>query len=478
MPVLNTADALYLGDRAADAVYLGDALVWSSAPPAWDPADIPGCVLGLDATDVPSGVVTTWPDRSPMANHLAPYMGTPTAYGEYVTASTNNVLTTQRNLGIVGNAPSHLLMRVRSRALDGAFMGWGEAAGSALFDLWYYLSAGSLIWHGHGGNNDTVAGAPAFAPDVWHVVEVTYENGRIQVGVDELTPAVKTGLALNIAANPLLLGRGRYSPGGDFDLSGLFIYDRVLTDTERSQVIDYLTGGSGAGWTPASIPGLGLWLEADAITAVNDGGQITAWPDQGPKHYAVTSAPSGPSWMQAAVGGKPSLLFNSTQRLLIQGWGNELSGKSEYTLFHIVSSLNIGNWPIVLTAPTYSTWQFLTEFDITNDFYWGQINGSYGLYDTNTASGAVHLLTCSISPATGANFYQDGVWTAKVGGVGITGTAVPPLGGDVYLGQYYDGSLGLHGHIPALLWYDRFLIDSERQQIETYLMTKYGIGAP
>jgi hypothetical protein len=47
MPVLNTADAVYLGNTAADAVYLGDTLVWLPAV-AWSPTDIPGLLAWID----------------------------------------------------------------------------------------------------------------------------------------------------------------------------------------------------------------------------------------------------------------------------------------------------------------------------------------------------------------------------------------------------------------------------------------------
>jgi hypothetical protein len=223
---------------------------------------------------------------------------------------------------------------------------------------------------------------------------------------------------------------------------------------------------------PSTITGLGLWLEADAITDATSGGQIGTWPEKSANHYPVTPYYTAPVWQQAGVNGHPTVRFTGPSRMLIQGWGNALSNKSEFTLFHVVSSENMGNWPIVLTAPTYSAWLFLTEFDLTTDFYWGQ-NTYYDLYDTNLVSGQSYLLTCSLG-ASGAKFYKDGVQQSKVPPNNIW-PATPPLGGDVFLGQYYDTALGLIGNVSAILWYDRFLIDSERVQIETYLKSKYGI---
>lgn len=226
-------------------------------------------------------------------------------------------------------------------------------------------------------------------------------------------------------------------------------------------------------WTPAAITGLGLWLEADQITGVVDGGQITTWPDRGPRHYDVAPSPGAPAWRRSAMSGRPAVAFDTTHRLLIRGWGNELSGKSEYTLFHAISAQMTG-YPIVLTAPTYSLWQFLTEYDSSRDFYWGHPNGTYNLFDANIVPGQNYVLSMAHSLSS-SKFYRDGTQLAAVGGSGISQT-IPNVGGDVYVGQYYDGSLGLVGNIGAILWYDRFLIDSERVQVENYLKSKYGIA--
>ena len=51
MPILNDADALYLGDQAVDAVYAGTTLVWSALDP-----DTPAYLTatGLDASFAPA----------------------------------------------------------------------------------------------------------------------------------------------------------------------------------------------------------------------------------------------------------------------------------------------------------------------------------------------------------------------------------------------------------------------------------------
>ena len=64
MPLLNTADAVYLGATPADAVYLGAEKVW---PSGFDPAALAGLTIWLDASQfglADGAYVDSWPDLS------------------------------------------------------------------------------------------------------------------------------------------------------------------------------------------------------------------------------------------------------------------------------------------------------------------------------------------------------------------------------------------------------------------------------
>jgi hypothetical protein len=216
-----------------------DYWIYTTAP--FTPTSLSGSVLALDASDVLAGPVTSWLDRSPQANHLVLSSGgAPVASSGYVTCTSSSVLQTSGNVNVTGAAPRHLFMKIRSRWVNGAFMGYGVSGNANLFDLWYYTGAGSLIWHGYGGGNDTVSGAPAMSPDVWHLVELSYDGSVMRMYMDEGAPQV-TGLgSLLTVASPFLFGIGHYSPAGDFDMKAFYFYDRVLPDAERTQVLDYL----------------------------------------------------------------------------------------------------------------------------------------------------------------------------------------------------------------------------------------------
>ena len=78
MTLLNTADAIYIGDRAADRVYLGANLVWEPAGGAWTPAEISIGMFGWwDASESSTlhflgANLNQWDDKSGHGWHLKP----------------------------------------------------------------------------------------------------------------------------------------------------------------------------------------------------------------------------------------------------------------------------------------------------------------------------------------------------------------------------------------------------------------------
>jgi hypothetical protein len=64
MPLLNTADAVYLGGQAVDAVYLGADKVWEQVG-GFSPADLAGLTIWLDASQLglaDGAGVSPWPN--------------------------------------------------------------------------------------------------------------------------------------------------------------------------------------------------------------------------------------------------------------------------------------------------------------------------------------------------------------------------------------------------------------------------------
>ena len=163
---------------------------------------------------------------------------------------------------------------------------------------------------------------------------------------------------------------------------------------------------------------------------------------------------------------------------MVAGWGSALSGKTDYTLFQVITEEVYGSFPVITSSPpSGGLWEWITEWDTEPGIYWGHGNACYRMFSAALVPGQPYLLTYCTGLGTGPHFYLNGVeltvW--RPGPSGDIQVAVPPLPPDVTLGCYYDGSLGLTGQIGAMLWYDRYLVDADRVQIEAHLMTKYGL---
>jgi hypothetical protein len=89
-------------------------------------------------------------------------------------------------------------------------------------------------------------------------------------------------------------------------------------DSGASQGVDVGTDvGVVPAWTPASLPGLALWLDGTVGVSVGAGGTLT-WLDQSGKGNSAVSV-GQPTLVPAGIGGKPAVHFDgATTYLVIQ----------------------------------------------------------------------------------------------------------------------------------------------------------------
>jgi hypothetical protein len=463
MPTQSAIKDIRLGDVQAKAAYAAGVQVWPSQS-QWSPAAVPGCVLAFEASDVPPGPVTRWPDRSPAGNDLVPQFGSAIASGDFVTCSTANVLTTARPTGVAGNRTRHVFAIFRPRP-EAAFAGYGDLAGGALFDLWHY--GNTLIWHGHGGGFDTVAGAPTYASDEWHLVEVTWDGTTLSVYVDDQSPGQARLGGLSTADTTWWFGQGRYSGGGDFDMRSFHFYDRLLTGPERTQVRDYLAGLIAPPlFDPASIPGLFAWLDAAALTGYADGGEVYSWPDSsGRGWHAVREGTPPVIYQQSGIGGLPALRFGQqgvTQMVVGQGYG-----LADRTIFQVVQVIN---------PPRGGYHTTEVQGDPPHLQVYGPAGGTVQVYafpgvDSGVpwkpGQGQLIAVWCSTAEAA------EGI---SVDGQQVTsGWSVGSGSSPVTVGGWQLGSYGLNGLIGETLIYNRCLTISERDDVLAYLRTKWSL---
>lgn len=243
--------------------------------------------------------------------------------------------------------------------------------------------------------------------------------------------------------------------------------------------------GSTAVWSSMPIPatGMGLWLKADNVPNAVNGQSISKWPDSGPHgfHADANAAGTGPTYHTEARNGLPAVTFGGPY-MDSRGAGTWLSGRSEWSLVAALGNTSFTNYPIMVAAPTSTVWQWIIEFDVTGNgssgtTYLGVGNGYYRNMLAGLQPGWISM---SVSKAIGVapRLWISGTEITGVNYLGPSGDAletVPDVGADIRIGAYFNGNYPLQADLGEIVMYDHALTDADRQQVESYLRTKWGL---
>lgn len=248
------------------------------------------------------------------------------------------------------------------------------------------------------------------------------------------------------------------------------------TATPATAAAAAATGATSTPWTPDLLAGLRVWLKADTISGLADGDPVDAWPDSsGSGHDGAQSSPHQPIYRTNISGGLPAVEFGGAQDIDIAGFGDILSGDDTYTLAilnHPTGSF--GNYPIMLTWPTNTIWQWIVEYDTSSGVYWGHTNGSFRLYTTATGIDTWPILALTKTVAADGTFRQSGTDITAYSTNGSGMVATPTMTGPVRMGGYYDHTFSFTGHIAEVIYYSKVLSPTDLAKVEGYLAWKWG----
>jgi len=212
-------------------------------------------------------------------------------------------------------------------------------------------------------------------------------------------------------------------------------------------------------FSPADLTGLSLWLKADAGITLS-GSDVTAWADQSGNGNNGTATDT------------PTL--------------TTVSGK---TFVDFAGGYFTGN---ELIASPYATIMCVARFSLTRDieimfqqwggadnlaFYRGfDLDSGYRIYNGENLSSSsltnnnqTYLFGVTVDNDTGTLYLN-----ATQDGSGYCGEITPA--GNYFLGRWADGQLTTTElQMAEIVVYNRVLTNTERQQVEAYLNTKYAI---
>lgn len=255
MPLLNTADAVYVGANPATRVYLGSALVWEAAP-AGPPATVPGLLRWLVADDIlqaDNTAVASWRDRvsgaaTQATSGLQPTLQTGEVNGHAVVRfdGVDDWMTTP------STALNSDLTVISVCKFTTATSGRGpvglDGAGGRVFIMRYDIPGGvnNAAFISYNSTSGTVFdNQTPYTPTNWNVITGARSANTAQVFVNGTSSAATTGTAGLVGrSGSFVIAVGRadtfntsYLPG---DIAEILVYDHALTSGERATVHSYV----------------------------------------------------------------------------------------------------------------------------------------------------------------------------------------------------------------------------------------------
>jgi hypothetical protein len=235
---------------------------------------------------------------------------------------------------------------------------------------------------------------------------------------------------------------------------------------------------------PAQVPGLLIWLKADALV-LNDADPVSTWTDSsGYGRDATGTTTTRPLYKAAPTGfnGKPAILFDGTDDILAFA-SLDLSLRKAVTVIVVCAKAGADSSQQVL-------YEFSTNYSLVSDSFilYRDTDGSAvasikGNATTNTVNSIAHIGT-SASIVTARFDTRQERDEATLAVDGHPGQYITTFGGNntnvfgtqtSFLGCRSGGTLPFNGSIAEVLIYGRNLTARERKAVEDVLATKYAI---
>lgn len=278
---------------------------------------------------------------------------------------------------------------------------------------------------------------------------------------------------------------------GQIAYDGSYLYLATATDTWKRAALTTWTN-----FTPASVSGLQLWLDASASDTLYDatsGGSLVAadgavarWEDKSSngRHFTQSSSGSRPLRKTSQQNGKDTLLFDGTNDVLLgPDFGDYLQSGQAATVFMVMKASSTGRrHELINKQNVLAGWRFLIESDNKATLFCDSdaSNRTTVAASTATTVSGYTLLAWRASGGSltsSASMFRNGasISTATTGSV----ASVPDTSEVMAIGAAYANNTifdSLNGNIGEVIIYNAALSDTDRAAVESYLMTKWGIS--
>ena len=457
--------------------------------PRFSPDTLPGLRLWLDAADATTVTlsgsnVTQWRDKSGNLRHGTPVNGltySTASNGVVFTRASSQYLTLPDNTFPIGSSSFSIFFVFTPAATAyEIIMITAGARGGNLFGIRSGNAGTGTLQTFWSGNNDLQT-SNLWAVKQRNIGAFLYQAGGVRSlwingvqGVSD-TPGAQTVITTN---NRI----GTLEPGAFNTFDGQFhevlVFESSLSVTERQQVEAYLAQKWDPVPSPLSIPGCVFWLDAGdrSTLTLSASNTVTAWTEKSGANRTVTTNSAG-VYSATAMNGRPGVQFSAGSAMTsstASTLGNNL------TAFVVFTATSPG--PVSLNVPLF--------VGSSANGYWLTYRGDFQIYAARQEGGAqagnsyyrdinIPIIMAGVASATLSQqtaflngYSTDVVNSAPLSNVGATTIYIP--GGEPYWGGPANGMF--NGVISEVLLFSNALTTTQRQTIEGYLSSKWGIS--
>lgn len=480
----------------------------------FQPVDISGCQLWLDAADSSSitlsgSNVTAWVDKSGNGNNTT-IRGIPTlatVSGNKYINLTSGSAGFNGSISITGNTVSTFaVIIIPANATNAArIVSLGNTADldyNSISRVILYLPFSADIRTYRNGIIATISNTASTT--IPRIVAAVYDNTNGYVYLNGNSSSGASNGTFAISAYGVGIN-ARYTDGEYFTgyVGEVIVYNTAVTNSQRIQIEAYLaqkwnisssmpTGHPGksirafsASFTPKSVGTMALWLDAaDSSTLTIASGSVTAWADKsGTAGYTASLFTGDAGTLTTSTTAGRTSVYSSYPRMRIQNftWNNtfthfivaraslyidtglsDVSSGGDYTnQYYYIST---ANWSLYSINKTM--YGADSRYIVTTPTYYQ--NPIPGIADT----WVIFCIGCNLD-TTLSHYTLNGVsglpYLSNTGSVSAgSNTGYLTING---LSYFSDGAKNM----GEILHYNRSITVNERQQIEGYLAWKWGI---
>jgi hypothetical protein len=470
----------------------------------FQPTDISGCVLWLDAADSSSitlsgSNMTRWTDKSTTGRNMVPF----TTYSNATVSSNfqNNLNVLNFSGAGVYQAPAssiiypvdlYIMMALKDLTTHVDVVSMTASAADNFNSLsfgeytarrWYNGSTGfARTPNTVSTSNET---STSFLLLNWSILNGNYvlrRNGTLmtQTGSYTWTPTAASIFQIGFRASPSLFSPA--STAGVFRgyIGEIVAFNTQLGDSQRQEVEGYLANKWGLTLTyptntPLSIAGCTMWLDGADPAGTGtppSAGTLATWVDKSlnGRNGIQYSSLARPTFVTNSLNSKGGVSFTAASSNCYQ---TQVVLPTPGTIFVVGFSSNDGFILSGIPTPNSGHPPYYATF--ARDVEFGVNNTSDTAHSANVGSTSnVNYILTGLYTGSNVTALMNGGTLSNT--VAFSGTPKTPVTTLIGINSYA-GSLGapLGGTINEFITYSTSLTTAQRQQVEEYLANKWGL---